>query len=581
MRKLQLVALAIFIAVSMVITGVNSQSLYALVQGDVAAWQASDNTLPDVMRASSSAVYNDYVYEIGGDNSGGATNTVSYTHLNGDGTIGAWQAATVLPASFLEPAVAAYNGYLYVMGGYGGSTKNTVYYATINNDGSIGSWVTSSNNLPYSANAATGVAYNGYLYYFGGVNFSTTYNNVSYAPINNDGSVGTWAATTAMPDIRFRASSFIANGRVYVVGGHNAVSNQNTVMYANLNNNGTVGSWTTSPNSLPQNLQAGGAAYVNEFAYYVGGNNGSSPVSTVYYAKVNTDGTTESWATATNALPIALDAITAVGDNDYLYVIGGANSVGDKVDTVYSAQVTPYNASADDDSDGVSNGAEDAAPNSGDANDDGTLDSKQSNVASFVSPVTGKDVSLVLNNDGAICDITSVSLARESANSTQDVGYDYSLGMFDFTASCPSEGAGNSVSLLYFGEDYNENFIIRKYNATTHEYATIAEPYIESYTDSGNNNVLGAYYYAQDGGELDADGVANSTIIDPVGLALTATQTDDSGSGGATTTDSSAASDQLAETGKSVSLYILISTTFMIAGASVLSISYRRYRAKL
>lgn len=533
MSKKTLIGLASLIMLPVLVVTFGIPKAFALVQGDVNPWQTSSNTLPDTLRASAGTVYNGYVYTVAGDAGSGQSNDVQFAQLNSNGTTSAWQATTSLPDSFVEPAVAAYGGHLYVMGGYNGATKNTVYIAAINNDGSVGSWTTSSNNLPYSANAATGFAHNGYLYYMGGVNFSTSYSNVRYAAINNDGSIGTWTSTTPMPDIRFRTSSFVANDRVYVLGGYNSSSNVNTVFYANLNNDGTVGGWTDSPNLLPEQVRSGGAVYNNGYAYYMGGNNGSAIVSTVSYAKIKADGSTSTWTSATNALPVALDSVTAASNGDYIYVIGGADSVGDKVDTVYYAQVAPFDPDFDGDGDGVTDVAENAGPNGGDANGDEVPDSEQAFVASFVSPVTSKYVTLQAGGgDGPSCDITSVSLAAESHNEHQDSVYDYSLGMFDFTAECPNPGDGIYVGLMYHDEEYNEDFALRKYDPNTGEYTTPEDTYIDSFDSGDESGGVVAYYYVEDGGELDTDGLMNGTIVDPAGLALVSSQAPDSGGSG-------------------------------------------------
>lgn len=572
MHRLRVLVLAILIAVSTVFTGLGSRSAYALTYGDVGAWQTSDNTLPAVVRASGSTVYNNYVYVVGGDGADGPTNAVSYAHLNNDGTTSTWQSTTVLPDSFMEPTVVAYNGYIYVMGGYGGSpsVRATIYYAQIDADnGSLGSWTTSSTALPYASHAATGVVHNGYLYYMGGVNVGSTYSTVSYATINNDGSLGSWTSSTPMPDSRRRASTFLVNDRVYVLGGQD-ISNSiwNTVMYADLNSNGTVGSWTVSDNSLPQQRLAGGAAYINGFAYYLAGNSGSATSATVYHAKVNSDGTTDTWSAATNSLPVAMDATMAVSNGNYLYVVGGANGSGDKLDTVYYAQVTPYDANGDDDSDGVTNGVEDAAPNSGDANSDGIADSEQPSVASFVSSVTAHYVTVVMENDGPVCDITSVDISPESENSTQDTGYAYNLGMLNFTATCPSDGFGVGVRIMYFNEEYNEDFVLRKYNPSSNEYAEVGEdnyPYIYLYTADDDTSVLTASYYIEDGGALDSDGLANSTIVDPVGLGVVSAQSNNIDNQGSTN-NSSVASDSLAQTGNNSLLYLFASAMLVSSG---------------
>ena len=79
-----------------------------------------------------------------------------------------------------------------------------VYMSPINPDGSLGDWIVASPALPHGGNDThAAVAYNGYIYDFGG-----EYNEgagdvisdrVYYAPIGSDGTIGSWATTTPLP----------------------------------------------------------------------------------------------------------------------------------------------------------------------------------------------------------------------------------------------------------------------------------------------------------------------------------------------------------------------------------------------
>ncbi len=102
-------------------------------------------------------------------------NTNPYTVTNNSG-IPPWTTSTsTLPQALNEATSVTYNGYVYVMGGMnnsGNSSFNTVYYAPLNSNGSVGSWTTSTNTLPQALSGATSVTYNGYVYVMGGYNGS-------------------------------------------------------------------------------------------------------------------------------------------------------------------------------------------------------------------------------------------------------------------------------------------------------------------------------------------------------------------------------------------------------------------------
>ena len=109
----------------------------------------------------------------------------SYVVSHCDGTIGSWNRATSLPSSRDLHTSVVYNGYLYVIGGYTSSTtySTEVYYAPLNPNGTLGSW-SSTTSLPSGRYSHTSVVYNGYLYVIGGATYSTSYSTeVLYAKI--------------------------------------------------------------------------------------------------------------------------------------------------------------------------------------------------------------------------------------------------------------------------------------------------------------------------------------------------------------------------------------------------------------
>lgn len=95
----------------------------------------------------------------------------------------AWGNTTSFATGRYNFGVAAYNCYIYVVGGSNGSNLTDVQYAPINTNGSIGAWQTTTS---ISGSGYAAVAYNGYLYSVG--------SSVQYAPINADGTLGTWTS---------------------------------------------------------------------------------------------------------------------------------------------------------------------------------------------------------------------------------------------------------------------------------------------------------------------------------------------------------------------------------------------------
>jgi hypothetical protein len=183
---------------------------------------------------------------------------------------------------------------------------------------------------------------NGFLYNIGGVSASNgeiNGTNVFYSQVYSNGTIGNWSNTTPLPEAVFDSAGVADSGFVYVISGDHyipAVGDflTNTVYYAEMNSDGSLGNWETA-NSLPQAVFFLGAAVWNHTIYAVGGTTDFNAVDNIYSARIQGDGSLSAWESQT-ALPAKLDsAVTAV--NGGLYLIGGiANGGGIQQQTYYS-----------------------------------------------------------------------------------------------------------------------------------------------------------------------------------------------------------------------------------------------------
>ncbi|MCA9347974.1 hypothetical protein KC867_01030, partial [Candidatus Saccharibacteria bacterium] len=169
----------------------------------------------------------------------------------------------------------------------------------------------------------------------------------------------------------------------------------------------------------------------------------------------------------------------------------------------------------DSDNDGISDEIESASPNGGDANNDGILDSQQSNVASLVNSINGQYVAVALDNQN--CRLTGVSVNSEDTNIIKDTGFNYTAGLVNFAADCGELGVTSMVNIYQYSITKDE-LVLRKYNPVTSAYFTIMGASIIDQVIDGHAAVV-ASYIITDGGDLDIDGKVDGTIVDPVGLA--------------------------------------------------------------
>jgi hypothetical protein len=230
------------------------------------------------------------------------------------------------------------------------STPSLVFNGA--NIGEIGSWTTNSTNMNKPLRDAGYVYANGYIYRIGGTQQPDRYtytldSEVASAPVNADGSVGSWTDIGDLNDgvswsLRAGLGATYINGAIYTVGGarfNNDVNNHhNGSSFAMVRPGGSLSSWTQVNwlNSCCVS-QRSEAPLVNDGygnMYYIGGsyNYYVGPVSGIYTETVRGNLVTSygSWNHNTNisALPAIRAGHSAVIANGYLYVLGGYSGGG-------------------------------------------------------------------------------------------------------------------------------------------------------------------------------------------------------------------------------------------------------------
>jgi len=322
------------------ITGINIAPVFDFPIGG-RGW-TNATSVPVADSELGAAAYNNYLYAIGGVGAGTST---YFARINATGSLGAWSSTRALPHTINENAAVTYNGYMYSIGGKadGNNPTTTVNFAIINSTGSLGTW-TSTQAMPFATELQGSVAYNGYLYVIGGVTGATDTSTVIYAPINSTGSLGTWTSTQALPYALDSHAAVAYNGYLYAIGGVvSGTTMTASTTFAPINATGSLGAWTsTQPMPFKAAYHAG--VVYNGYMYAIGGastGSSSSQTSTINYAPINSTGSLGAW-TSTQAFPNQVENHASVIYNGYLYTIGGyVNGGGSSTSTV---RFTPLNA---------------------------------------------------------------------------------------------------------------------------------------------------------------------------------------------------------------------------------------------
>lgn len=291
--------------------------------GDISGW-AITTALPATLYSTQAIVTKNRVYLIGGSN-GSVNGIMAYTApINSDGTLGAWTTTTNLPIPLYQSQVVITKNRVYLLGGISGSNSvATVYTAPINADGTLGTWVTGT-DLPAALYGSQAVVTKNRVYLLGGGTYSggITANTYS-APINSDGTLGAWVAGTALPAALTYSQAIVTKNRVYLLGGYNG-NTVATVYTAPINSDGTIGTWTTGT-SLPSAVMYAQAFVTKNSVYLIGGENGNpNYMMSVFVAPINADGTLGTWA-AGSTLPITISRTQVFAAKNKVYIAGGTN----------------------------------------------------------------------------------------------------------------------------------------------------------------------------------------------------------------------------------------------------------------
>lgn len=229
------------------------------------------------------------VYFAGGNSGTSALSSVYTAPINSDGTLGLWAATTSLPGPLRYSQALVTNKRVYLIGGHDGTSYlSTTYNAPINADGTIGAWVLGT-SLPAGLGHTKAIITKNRVYILGGSNAPNTSLSVVYtASISADGVIGDWTTAASLPGILSVTSHIVTKNRVYLIGGHTTGVYVSTVYTAPINFDGTLGTWTTGT-SLPVPIGHSKAAIVKNKVYLFSGNISGVDSAAVYSANISSN----------------------------------------------------------------------------------------------------------------------------------------------------------------------------------------------------------------------------------------------------------------------------------------------------
>ncbi len=347
----------------------NSNNVVAVSGSD---WIESPNKLSVGRRRGFAFGYNGHIYAVGGYDADGTTIIpfIEWSKMNvSDGSIDVFVTSSVTINQRWGLSMVVSNSYAYVIGGcdVGASPGSCTSFEDsiqtfqlFNNDsGTPAGYSTSATTYgasgtstsPNRIGASTAIL-NGYIYVAGGCVSATDctlgLKEVSYAPIDVYGVIGTWSdATGLLPEFRSWGQLEAVGGTLYYIGGQgNAGAQKKTVYWGTPVAGGNVTSFTDATYNLGDSTGGGNgvertqmnATVWNNRLYVTGGINISSAVtSTVFVSPSLSAGgdITSAW-TSTTAFNVARSGHVAIAYANNLYILGGYDGANYLSDVQYA-----------------------------------------------------------------------------------------------------------------------------------------------------------------------------------------------------------------------------------------------------
>lgn len=249
-----------------------------------------------------------------------------------DGNLSLWNVNSYFPTALIWHSGIAYNESVYVMGGLeenSGSAMgyvNKTFQSKLTNS-VFNPWIPLTPLPQALAHGGTFIA-NNRLYFVGGLGNPLS-DKIYSAEIKPDGTLGAWKVSGILPEPGYGMAIFEQDGIIYLLGGvFNGIGSKN-VYKADLNQvDGSISGWQQLPDA-PNFPSGQHTVLVGDTFVFVAHNK-------TYYAKILSPGVLDSWATSSQDLPDIIGAARLVYNNGYLYFIGGYGAYsGGYLNTVY------------------------------------------------------------------------------------------------------------------------------------------------------------------------------------------------------------------------------------------------------
>jgi hypothetical protein len=287
---------------------------------------------------NAAAVAGDFVYVVGGNtDTGTALDSVERAPIHADGTMGTFTllAGVHLVHARYNHSVVVVGSSLVVIGGSTGGSPlflDSVESAPINPDGSLGTF-SEVGHLVTARESHAAAVVDGYLYVLGGdhvVGGVPALASIERAPIDGEGVLGAFVAAGSLATPRQSHMSWRLGSSLFLGGGLGDPASSTSVESSTIASDGSLGTFATvSPNALPFATQDGAVVVTGNYAYMLGGLTSGAASAAIVRAQIDGDGKLDTTVVTSDPLDTARDDHSpTVLIGNIFYAIGGDSAVG-------------------------------------------------------------------------------------------------------------------------------------------------------------------------------------------------------------------------------------------------------------
>lgn len=278
-------------------------------------WQYLDD-LPVKIDGMASVAYQGRILLIGGETENGITGLV----LAFDPANSQWVEAASKPTQVRDVQAAMLGEKVYVPGG--ATALGTLATVTEVYDPREDRWETTA-ELPEGLSAYALVAYEGDLYLFGGWNGSA-YNSNVYRYVPGD---DRWESRSNLPEGRGYAAAVVQEGRILIIGGRSSLGELDSVLaYYPSRDDAGEDPWEDAP-SLPEPRASFAATALANSVYVVGGKTSS----TENLSPIVLSASAPAWEPFEMPAQASGSGGALVPLGNYLHAIGGSQTTGESI----------------------------------------------------------------------------------------------------------------------------------------------------------------------------------------------------------------------------------------------------------